>query len=124
MLFRSDKSKQRETERRRLQKAEIITELYNSPNIEFTEIITEPIINEMSKNSRSLAGLGEMQNVVVEIFQQNLRGQSSANITEIPSNYSQFRYTNQLMNILTITSKLMNLDMLAQFAIDFGLKKI
>ena len=27
------------------------------------------------------------------------------------------------MNILTITSKIMNLDMLAQFAIDFGLKK-
>ena len=33
-----------------------------------------------------------MQNVVVEISRQNLRGQSSANITEIPNNYSQFRY--------------------------------
>ena len=46
----------------------------------------------MNTNSRSVAGLGVMQNVVVEIFQQNLRGQSSANITEIPNNYSQFRY--------------------------------
>ena len=27
------------------------------------------------------------------------------------------------MNILTITSKIVNSDMLAQFAIDFGLKK-
>jgi len=70
----------------------MITELYTSPNIEFTKIITEPIIDEMSTNSRSVAGLGEMQNVVVEIFQQNLRSQSSANITEIPNNYSQFRY--------------------------------
>ena len=43
----------------------MITELYNSPNIEFTEIITEPIIDETSTNSRSVAGLGEMQNVVV-----------------------------------------------------------
>ena len=25
----------------------MITELYNSPNIEFTEIITEPIIDEV-----------------------------------------------------------------------------
>ena len=40
----------------------------------------------MSTNSRSVAGLGEIQNVVVEIFQQNLRGRSSANITEIPNN--------------------------------------
>ena len=78
----------------------------------------------MSTNSRSVAGLGEMQNVVVEIFQQNLRGQSSPNITNIPNNYSHLHTTNQLMNILTITSKIMNLDMLAQFAIDFGLKKI
>ena len=61
-------------------------------NIEFTEIITEPIIDEMSTNSRSVAGLGEMQNLVVEISQQNLRGRSSAIITEIPNNYSQFRY--------------------------------
>ena len=102
----------------------MITEFYTSPNIEFTEIITEPIIDEISTNSRSVAGLGEMQNVVVEISQQNLRGQSNVNITEIPNNYSQFRYTNQLMNILTITSKLINLDMLVQFAIDFGLKQI
>ena len=43
--------------RRRLQKAEIITELYISPNIEFTEIITEPIIDEMSTNSRSVTCL-------------------------------------------------------------------
>ena len=76
-----DKSEQREAEWRSLQKAEMITELYTSPNIEFTEIITEPIIDEMSTNSRSVAGLGEMQNVVIEISQQNLRGQSSANIT-------------------------------------------
>ena len=55
----------------------MIIELYTPPNIEFTEIITEPII----------AGMGEMQNVVVEISQQNLRGQSSTNITEIPNNY-------------------------------------
>ena len=50
----------------------MITELYTSPNIEFTEIITEPIVDEMSTNSRSVAGLEEMQNVVVEISQQNL----------------------------------------------------
>ena len=43
----------------------MITELCTSPNIEFTEIITEPIIDEMSTNSRSVAGLGEIQNVVV-----------------------------------------------------------
>ena len=42
----------------------------------------------MSTNSQSVAGLGEMQNVVVKISQQNLRGQSSANITEIPNNQS------------------------------------
>ena len=68
--------------RRRLQKAKMITELYTSP----------PIIDEMITNSRSVAGLGEMQNAMVEISQQNLRGQSSTNITEIPNNYSQFRY--------------------------------
>ena len=44
----------------------------------------------MSTNSRSVAGLGEIKNVVVEISQQNLTGQSSENITEIPNNYSQF----------------------------------
>jgi hypothetical protein len=60
----------------------MITDLYNSP----------PIIDEMSTNSRSVASLGEMQNVGDEISQQNLRGQSSANITEILNNYSQFRY--------------------------------
>jgi len=70
----------------------MITQLYTSPKIKFTKIITEPIIDEMSTNSRSVAGLEEMQNVVVEISQQNLRGQSSANITEIPNNYSQFTY--------------------------------
>ena len=70
------KLKQREVERRStLQKAEMITELYTSPNIEFTEIITEPIIDEMSTNSRSVPGLGELQNVLVEISLQNLRGQ-------------------------------------------------
>ena len=68
----------------------MITEFYTSSI--FTEIITEPIIVEMSINSRSVAGLGEMQNVVIELFQQNLRGQSNANITEIPQHYSQFRY--------------------------------
>ena len=61
-------------------------------NIKFTEIITEPIIDEMSTNSRSVAGLGEMQNVVVEISQQKLRRQSSANITEIPNNCSKYKY--------------------------------
>jgi hypothetical protein len=88
-----DKLKQREAERRRRpQKAEMITELYTSLNIEFTEIITGPITDKMSTNSRRVACLGEMQNVVIEISQQNLRGQSSANITEIPINYSQFKY--------------------------------
>ena len=57
----------------------------------------------MSTNSRSVAGFGEMQIVVVEISQQNLRGQSSANITSV-----DLDTTNQLMNILTITSKIMN----------------
>ena len=66
----------------------MIAELYTSPNIEFTEIITEP----MGTKSWSVAGLGEMRNVVLEISQQNLRGQSSANVREIPNNYSQFRY--------------------------------
>ena len=69
----------------------MITELYTSPNVEL-QIMIEPIIDEMSTNSISVAGLGEMQNLVVEIFQQNLRGQSSANITEIPNNYSRFGY--------------------------------
>ena len=46
----------------------------------------------MSTNSWSVAGLWEMQNVAVVISQQNLRGQSSANITEINNNFSQFRY--------------------------------
>ena len=49
----------------------MITELYTSPNIEFTEIITEPIIDEMSTNSRSVTGLREMQNIAVVIIQQN-----------------------------------------------------
>ena len=49
----------------------MITELNASPNIEFREIINEPKIDKMSTNSRSVAGLGEMQNVVVEISQQN-----------------------------------------------------
>ena len=51
--------------------AEMITELYTSPNLEFTEIITEPIIDKMSTNSRSVAGLGEMQIVVIERSRQN-----------------------------------------------------
>ena len=103
----------------------MITELYTSPNIEFTEIITEPIIDEMSTNSRSVAGLGESRmQLVVEISQQNLRGQSSTNISEIPNNYSQFRYHKSAHEYFKITSKIMNLDMLPQFAIDFGLKKI
>ena len=46
----------------------------------------------MSTNSPSVSGLGEMQNVAVVISQQNLRGQPSANITEIPNNFSEFRY--------------------------------
>ena len=77
----------------------------------------------MSTNSRSVSGLEEMRNVVIEISQPNLRGQSSANITEIPNNFTQFRYTKLLINILTITSKIRSLDMLAQIAINFGLKK-
>ena len=84
--------------RRRLRKAEMITDLYNSP----------PIINEMSTNSRSVASLGEMQNVGDEISQQNLRGQSSTNITEIQKfqiTTVNLGSTNQLMNILTIISK-------------------
>lgn len=49
-----DKLKQREAERRRLQNAECITELYTSPNIEYREIIIEPIIiiDEVSTNSQ------------------------------------------------------------------------
>ena len=38
----------------------MITKLYTSPNMEFTEIIIQPIIDEMSRNSRSVAGLGEI----------------------------------------------------------------
>ena len=72
---KTDKLKQLEEERRRLHKTEMITEIHTFPNIEFTEIITEPIIDEMIINSRSVAGLGEMQNVVVEMSHQNLRGQ-------------------------------------------------
>ena len=45
----------------------------------------------MSTNSRSVAGLGEIQDAAVVISQQNLGDQSSANITEIPNNLSQFR---------------------------------
>lgn len=88
-----DKSKQREAERRRrLQNAQMITELSTSPNIEFTEIINYPIIDEINTHSRSEAGLEEMQHLVVEVSQQNVRGQSSENTTEIQNNYSQFRY--------------------------------
>lgn len=90
-----DKLKQREAERRRrLQNAEMITELSTPPNIESTDIIIEPTttIDEISTDSQSVAGLGEMQHVVVEVSQQNGRGQSSANVTEIPNNYSLFRY--------------------------------
>ncbi|XP_072947697.1 uncharacterized protein [Epargyreus clarus] len=88
-----DKLKQREAERRRrLQNADVITELSTSPNIEFTEIINDPTIDEISTNSRNVSGLEEMQHVVVEVFQQIGRSQSSANTTEIPNNYSQFRY--------------------------------
>ena len=76
----------------------------------------------MNTNSRIVAGLGEMQNVVVEISQQNLRGQSSA--TEILNNYSQFRYQKSAHEYINDEFKNMNLDILAQFAIDFGLKKI
>ena len=115
--------KQREAERRRLQKAEKIPQLYTSPNIDFTEIITEPIIDQMSTKSRSVAGLGEMQNVVVELSQQKLRSQSSANITEIPKNYSQFRYYKSAHEYFNYDFKKMNLDMLAQLLIDFGFKK-
>ena len=46
----------------------------------------------MIANSGSVTALGEMQSVVVEMSQLNLRGQSSANITNILNNYSQFRY--------------------------------
>ena len=70
----------------------MITELNTSSNIELTEIITETIIDEMSTNSRSVAGSGERHIVVVEISQQNLRGQSSAKTIGIPYNYSLFRY--------------------------------
>lgn len=88
-----DKLKHREAERRsRLQNADVITELSTSPNIEFTEIINDLIIDEISTNSRNVAGLEEMQHVVVEVSQQIGQSQSSANTTEIPDNYSQFRY--------------------------------
>lgn len=70
----------------------MITELSTSPNIEFTEIINYPIIDEISTDSRSEAGLEEMQHLVVEVSQQNVRGQSSENTTKIQNNYSQFRY--------------------------------
>lgn len=88
-----DKLKHREAERRsRLQNADVITELSTSPNIEFTEIINDLIIDEISTNSRNVAGLEEMQHVVVEVSQQIGQSQSSANTTEISDNYSQFRY--------------------------------
>ncbi|KAK0177141.1 hypothetical protein PV328_001220 [Microctonus aethiopoides] len=87
-----DKLKQREAERRRrLQNAEIITELSTSSNIEFTELVHEPIIDEISANSQNVAGLKNIQHLFVEVSQQNERGQSSANGTEITNNYSKFR---------------------------------
>ncbi|XP_044587108.1 uncharacterized protein LOC123266773 [Cotesia glomerata] len=89
------KLSQREAERRRrLQNAESIIELHTSPNIENREIITEPII----------------------IKAQILR---KFRITTV--NLDTIK---QLMNISSITLKIMNLDMLVQFVIDFGLKKI
>ncbi|KAK0177134.1 hypothetical protein PV328_001213 [Microctonus aethiopoides] len=87
-----DKLKQREAERRRhLQNAEIITELSTSSNIEFTELVHEPIIDEISANSQNVAGLENIQHLFVDISQQNEKGQSSANGTEITNNYSKFR---------------------------------
>ncbi|KAK0177081.1 hypothetical protein PV328_001160 [Microctonus aethiopoides] len=87
-----EKLKQREAERRRrLQNAEIITELSTSSNIEFTELVHEPIIDEISANSQNVAGLENIQHLFVEVSQQNERGQSSANGTEITNNYSKFR---------------------------------
>ncbi|KAK0157110.1 hypothetical protein PV328_011881 [Microctonus aethiopoides] len=87
-----EKLKQRETERRRrLQNTEIITELSTSSNIEFTELVHEPIIDEISANSQNVAGLENIQHLFVEVSQQNERGQSSANGTEITNNYSKFR---------------------------------
>ncbi|KAK0165617.1 hypothetical protein PV328_004119 [Microctonus aethiopoides] len=83
-----DKLKQREAERRRrLQNAEIITELSTSSNIEFTELVHEPIIDEISANSQNVAGLENIQHLFVEVSQQNERGQSSANGTEITNYY-------------------------------------
>lgn len=69
-----DKLKQREAERRRrLINADVNTELSTSPNIEFPEIIYNTLIYEISTNSRNVAGLEEMQHVVVEVSQQNGR---------------------------------------------------
>jgi hypothetical protein len=110
--------------RRRLQKAEMITELNTSPNIEFTEIITEPIIDEMSTNSRSVAGLGEMENVVVEIFQQNLWGRSSANTTEMPNDCSQFRYHKSAHEYFNDNLKNNEFGHACSIFDRFGLKKI
>ncbi|KAK0072720.1 hypothetical protein PV326_014165, partial [Microctonus aethiopoides] len=83
-----EKLKQREAERRRrLQNAEIITELSTSSNIEFTELVHEPIIDEISANSQNVAALENIQHLFVEVSQQNERGQSSANGTEITNKY-------------------------------------
>ncbi|KAK0169736.1 hypothetical protein PV328_010378 [Microctonus aethiopoides] len=90
-----DKLKQCEAEkRRRLQNAEIITELSTSSNIEFTELVHEPIIDEISANSQNVAGLENIQHLFVEVSQQNERGQSSANGTEITNNYNAIPLTN------------------------------
>ncbi|XP_074115768.1 uncharacterized protein LOC141538285 [Cotesia typhae] len=118
-----EKLSQREAEkRRRLQNAESIIELHTSPNIGNREIITEPIIiiDEVSTNSRNLTGLGEMEHEVFDISQQNLSNLSSANITAIPNNYSQFRYhTTDFMNSRNkLTIYTLNCQSLRKYAAD------
>ena len=57
------------------------------------------------------------------VCEHYLRGQSNANITKIPNNYSQFRYYKSAHEYFNYDFKKMNLDMLAQLLIDFGFKK-
>ncbi|KAK0157220.1 hypothetical protein PV328_011729 [Microctonus aethiopoides] len=103
---------QREAERRRrLQNAEIITELFTSSHIEFTELVHEPLIDEISANSQNVAALENIQHLFVEVSQQNERGQSSANGTEITNNYN-LKKPSALGNSINTITNVQNVDAL------------
>ena len=105
----------------------MITELYTSPNIELTEIITEPIIHEMNTNSRSVAGLGKIQNVEVEIYQAQIYQKFRIQFRYHKSAHEYFNDSlknNEFVHTHTHTQTHTHIHTHTHFAIDFGFKKI